>query len=100
MKRISIGKEKAIELAESGWWKEQTAREICLFQLFVKELCMDFSDFHKAIEESLGRPVFTHEFGLNYEGIVDEFMGNKEAPTFEDIVNLIPESKRVIINLK
>jgi hypothetical protein len=27
------------------------------------------------------------------------FSGKKEAPTFEDIINLIPEEKRVIVGI-
>jgi hypothetical protein len=76
----SIGKEKAIELANSEWWKKEgiTHWDICKVQLFTRELCMDFGDFHEAIEMCLGRPVFTHEFGTNIEGIVSEF--NKRLP--------------------
>jgi len=95
----SIGKEKAIELAESGWWKEKSAREIAHFQLFMAELCMPFSEFHKAVEKSLGRSVLTHEFGMNYDGICSEFLGEKEPPTMEEIINMIPEEKRIIINI-
>ena len=95
----SIGKEKAIELYNTEWWKEKSHYEIAKFQLFVVELCVPFAIFHEAVEKVLGRPVFTHEFGLNYEGIVLEFLGEKENPTFEEIVNLIPEEKRIIINI-
>lgn len=68
-------------------------------QLFQERLCMDFSRFHKAIEKVLGRPVFTHEFGVNYEGIVEEYLGTKKAPTLDEIIDLIPEEKRIIVGL-
>lgn len=90
-------KEQAIKLAESKWWIGMKSREIVKFQLFEEKLCMDFSDFHKALEESLGRPVYTHELGLNYEEICKEFLGEASKPSLEDIINLIPEDKRVII---
>lgn len=93
----SIGKQAAIELAESGWWEGKTSKELVYFQLFTEELSMPFDVFHKAIEEELGRPVFTHEFGENFDGICDEFLGNRAAPSMEDIIDLIPEEKRVII---
>ena len=70
--KISIGKEKAIKLSLTEWWKEKSYREIAEFQLFTAELCCPFDVFHEAVEKSLGRPVFTHEFGLNYDGICKE----------------------------
>ena len=93
----SIGKDKAIALSESKWWEGKSHREIAEFQLFTAELACPFEVFHEAVEKSLGRPVFTHEFGMNYSGICDEFLGRREAPTLEQIINLIPEEKRVIV---
>jgi hypothetical protein len=98
-KRQSIGKEKAIALFNSGWWKSKTHREIAKFQLFTEELSLPFDVFHEAIEKSLARPVWTHEFGLNYDGIVMEFLGEADAPTMEEILNLIPEEKRIVVVL-
>lgn len=95
MKQLS--QEEAIALAESEFWKEMSDREIAEFQMFQDKLCVPFNVFHKAIEKALGRPVYTHEFGLNWEGLQKELRGEKPAPTFEEIVNLIPEEKRVII---
>jgi hypothetical protein len=99
--RYSIGKETAIKLAESRWWERDglSARDIAGFQLLTAELCMDFSAFHKALEDSLGRSVFTHELGLNYDRIVKEFLGKKEAPTFEQILALLPKDKTVMVTV-
>jgi hypothetical protein len=58
-----------------------------------------FEVFHEAIEKALGRPVWTHEFGLNMEGLKKEFLGETPPPTMEEIMNLIPEEKRVIIEV-
>lgn len=96
---ISIGTEKAIKLAESNWWIGKDPKEVAMFQLFIAELCMDFSAFHEAIEKALGRPVFTHEFGLNYDRLCKEILGEKAAPSFEEIMNLIPEEKRLLIQV-
>jgi hypothetical protein len=93
----SIGKEKAIELYDSNWWEGLSYREIAEFQLFTTELCCPFDVFHEAVEKSLGRPVFTHEFGLNYQGICMEFLGEKESPTMDEILNLIPQEKLIVI---
>ena len=60
---------------------------------------MPFDVFHKAVEETLGRPVFTHEFGLNLDGLCKELAGEQKAPTLQQIVELIPEEKRLLIAL-
>jgi hypothetical protein len=51
--------------------------------------------FQEAVEKSLGRPVFTHEFGLNYQGICKEVLGEREPSTMEEILNLIPKEKLI-----
>jgi hypothetical protein len=96
MKQLT--KEQAIALAESGEWKDWTNEKIVKFQLYQEKLCMPFNVFHRAVGEVLGRPVFTHEFA-NWSAIVDEYEGERPAPTFEEIMNLIPEEKRILIGL-
>lgn len=88
-------KEQAIKLHESEFWKTMTDKEIATFQLFEERLCMPFSVFHGAMEATLGRPIFTHEFA--YEDLKKEFLGEKKAPTFKEIINLIPKEKRIIL---
>ena len=95
--KISIGKEKAIELCDSNWWKEKSYREIAELQLFTAELCCPFDVFHEAVEKSLGRPVFIHEFGLNYDGICKEFLGEKEPPTMNEILHMIPKENLIVV---
>jgi hypothetical protein len=90
-------KEQAIKLYESKFWESMNYHERAQFQLFEPLLCMPFGVFHEAVEKCLNRPVFTHEFGLNIKGLQKEFLGENPKPSFEDIVNLIPEDKRVII---
>lgn len=97
-KRQSIGREKALELYNSGWWKDRTATDIVMFQFFTDELCMPFSDFHSAMEDHLGRPLWTHEFGF-WDTLCKEVLREKPAPSFEEIIDLIPEAKRIIITL-
>jgi len=96
MKQLT--REEAIKIADSGIWKNWTNEEIVKFQLYQNRLCMDFSRFHEAVEKVLGRPVYTHEFGAEgHKGIVAEYEGTKEKPSFEEIIKLIPEEKRIII---
>jgi hypothetical protein len=92
--RAELTKEQAIALAETGFWKELSQREIAEFQMSNKLLCMPYNVFHEAIEKTLGRTVYTHEFGLNRQGIYDELFNGKPAPSLEDIINMIPEDKR------
>lgn len=91
--------EQAIAFAKSKVYETWTYEQIVRFQLFQEKLCMDFSKFHEALEKVLDRPVFTHELGLNYSGIVEEYLGCREKPTFEEIVNLIPEDKRLVLQV-
>ena len=90
--------EQAIAMADSGVWKEWTAEQVVRFQLFQEKLCMDFSHFKKCMQDVLGRPVFTHEFAFRDE-LVKEYLGAKETPSFEDILNLIPKEKRLVIGV-
>jgi hypothetical protein len=95
----SIGRDNAIALAKTEWWVGKPAKEVAKIGLFTKELCLPFDVLHKAVQEALGRPVFTHEFGLNFDGICQELLGERDAPTLEEIINLIPEEKRIIIQI-
>lgn len=74
-------KEQAIALYESKFYEELDDYEKVKFQLFEEVLCMPFDVFHEAIEKTLGRPVFTHEFGLNLEGLKREFLKEQDPPT-------------------
>ena len=91
-------KEEAIAFAESGVWKTWTDEQIVRLQLFQGKLCMPFSRFHEAMNKVLDRPVYTHEFAYPDE-LKKEYLGAKKAPTFEEIINLIPADKRIIIQL-
>lgn len=96
----SIGREKAIALSESKWWEGISSREIAEFQMLTEELCLPFSVFHKAIEETLGRPVFTHEFSsLGFDGLIAELFDGAAPRTFDEVMDLIPAAKRIIVTV-
>ena len=97
--RICIGEEAAIALADAEFWKPLTHRQRAEFQMQVTELSMPFEIFHEALEKTLGRPVFTHELGLNFDGIFDELFNGKKSPTMQEIIELIPEEKRIVLEL-
>lgn len=90
-------KEQAIELHDSKFWEDMSPDERAQFQLFEDKLCMPFEVFHEAVEKTLGRPVFTHEFGFDRDGLKKELLGARPAPTLVEVMALIPEDKRVIV---
>jgi hypothetical protein len=93
-----LNEQQAISIAKDGKWKEWTDEEVVKFQLYQERLCMNFNRFQEAVENVFGRPVFTHEFA-NYKRLQEEYEGTRLAPTFEEVVNLIPEEKRILIGL-
>lgn len=66
-------------------------------ELFADRLCMPFGVFHAVIEKALKRPVWTHEFGLNREELQQELLDNKPKPSMQEIMELIPADKRIIV---
>lgn len=92
-------KEQAIALAKSDWWESVSAHDIVMFQLFERLLCMPFDKFHKAVETVLNRPVWTHEFAF-MDKLKQEFLGDRPAPTMQEILELIPAEKRVVLVVK
>jgi lysozyme family protein len=92
--------EEAIAIYNSNVWKDLDNEEIVKLQLFQNRLCMDFGRFHEAMEKVLDRPIWTHEFAKgNCDSLIKEYLGEKDKPSFEDIINLIPEEKRIIIGV-
>lgn len=99
MKPRSIGRAAALALANSQWWEGKSPRDIAKFQLFTAELCMPFAVFHEALEKALNRPVWTHELAMGYDGLCLELIGEKDPPSMQEILDLIPEDKRIIVQL-
>lgn len=96
-----LTREQAIQLHDSGFYEDMTYKEKAEFQINEQLLCMPFDVFHEAVEKTIGRPVFTHEFSMNYDGILAEIMGEIKIQDLRsvEILQLIPESKRVIVDL-
>lgn len=61
---IKMTRGKAIELAESNWWKGVPDVVVATFQLHTPLLCMNFGDFHSTLERVLGRGIQTIEFAF------------------------------------
>jgi hypothetical protein len=92
-------REQAIAFYEARAWEPMTHRERAAFQLHHGRSCMPFSVFHEAVEKTLGRPVFTHEFGLNWDGLIAELNG-APAPTFAEILARLPADKTIVVEVK
>jgi len=96
----SIGSKAAIAMADAQWWTGKESREIALVGLITAELCLPFTLLHEHVEKALGRPVFTHEFtGDGCDRMIEEIRGERDAPTINEIIALIPEAKRILVTL-
>lgn len=94
-----LTKAEAIAFGESGAWKQMSHEERARFQIEQEYLCMPFGEFHEAVEKALGRPVWSHEFGLNVDGLKAELARTWSAPSFDEIVAMLPAEKCVIAAL-
>ena len=88
---------ECIAFSENKTWEPMTFRQRAEFQMLTERLCMPFDVFHEAISKALGRDVYTHEFGLNWDGLKAELFDGGPAPTLKDILEMIPADKRVIV---
>ena len=59
---------------------------------------MPFNVFHEAVQKTLGRPVFTHEFAF-VSRLKVELMGLADAPTLDQIIALLPQDKTIVVSL-
>ncbi len=91
-----ISEQEAIDLYDSEVWKSLTYRQRAEFQIYTRRLCMPFDVFCDAVEKTLGRPVFDIEFGLNLEGLRRELRGEQAAPSFQEIMDMIPAENRFV----
>lgn len=57
---------------DNKWWFSEDPKVIGYYQLNEPLLVIDFSKFHEGVEKLLNRPVFTLEFGVNYDGLKRE----------------------------
>lgn len=91
-------KDEALAKAATKWWETATHREIAEFQLNEPLLCCPFGVFHEAVEKTLGRPVWTHEFA-HQDLLRVELAGNAPAPTMEMIVNQLPADRTIVVGV-
>jgi hypothetical protein len=64
----------------------------------IPKCCMPLSVLMGCLEKALGRPVWHHELcSGSIDGLRAELRGDKPAPTFSEIMALIPKDKLIII---
>ena len=57
---------------DNHWWESDDPTQVAMYQIFEDILMTDFSKFHEGLETIVGRPVYTHEMGMNVEGLRKE----------------------------
>ena len=75
---------EAIAFSDSGVWREWTPQQRAIFQLHQQLLCIPFPIFHEAVEQLLGRAVWTHEF-VNSDALIAEYEGKRPAKRMSEI---------------
>jgi aminopeptidase C len=93
-----LTKKQAIELYNSRFWEKMSYEERAKFQMVQDRMCMPIDIFSEAMSKYLGRPVYTHEFAFsNKEKLMAEVFDGAPAPSFDEIISLIPADKLVIV---
>jgi hypothetical protein len=57
---------------ENRWWLSEDLRTIAYYQLRENRLLVDWTRFCEGVRALLGRPVYTHEYGLCREELLKE----------------------------
>lgn len=91
-----LTREEAIAFTDTDAYAKMTEKEVAAFQLQQNLLCVPMAEFLRVLEVALNRPVFTHEL-VNPASLLKEMYGEKEPPTFDDILTMIPKEKRVVV---
>jgi len=81
---------------KEAWWKSDKAEVLFLGQIQEPILLIDFSKFHKATEQALGRSVETHEFA-EPEELLDEYYKERPKATMEDVLNKLKRYEKPLI---
>ena len=97
-----LTEQEAIAFYHSGRWRQMDHTERARFQIKYERLCMPFEVFHEAVEQTLQRPVYTHEFGIGWKGLEKELLDGAPPPTNADILRQLtdmmkPEAQLVVV---
>jgi len=95
IKKIDIGYEEAIKLHETKFWRGWTPEEIARFQMYNSRLLVPWDVFQDAVSETLGRPVWTHEFAS--DELREELKGKRPQATFDGVLGLLPPERTIVV---
>lgn len=96
-----LTREQAIKFAASQAYAKMSYRQVAEFQISQDCLCMPFNVFHEAVKKTLKRSVYMSEFGSKgVVGIKAELFNGAKPPSLEQIINTIPEEKRLVVFVK
>lgn len=98
MQTEDLTQESAAALWETNWWDCLGFQATAVLQLHQERLCMPFGKFQEALSFALGRTVLTHEF-RDPDRLKAELLNLKKAPDFQEILEMIPPEKRLIVDL-
>ncbi len=97
-----LSKDEAVAFCDEGVWRTWPDEKIGAFQLFQDTLCVPFDVFHRCIEITLGRPVWTHEFA-DMQRLRDEYLGKRPTATMADIMTLLntlcPDKPKIVVTI-
>lgn len=93
-----LTRDEALALGETGWWRGRPMNEVAMFQLHQDRLCMPFDTFTMCVSVALNRPTRSIEFGMSRRDLIAELSGTWPAPSFADILNMIPAEKRILVD--
>lgn len=96
LSKVQLTEAQAVELCKTEWWLDMSKIDVAKFQLSQRRLCCDFSYFHSAVEEALGRSVWTHEFA-SPDLLWEELHEKRNPPSLEEIIALLPEKALVLV---
>ena len=98
MKHLSaqFTSDEAVAFHDSGEWKNWSDAQIAHFQMRQQFLAIPFERFHAAVQKTLGRPVWTHEFA-DREALIAELDGKIPAPDFAGILAKLPAERTVVV---
>ena len=86
---------QALAFFESKRWESMSFKVRALFQLQQERLCMTFDVFHEAVQKTVGRPVFSHEFnGFNADGLLVEVQRACDAADHQAVRDALADQDR------
>lgn len=89
--------EQAIAFYDSRAWSELNSLQRSRLQLGQDYLCMPVNVFRDALDEALGRPVWSQEIRTqNRSTLIDELNGKAQPPDMRQIMALLPSDKNFI----